>query len=163
MVPELSSPRVAALYRKYGGTIYSRCRRLLQDDAAAQDATQEVFIRVMRHIASAPNDTEALAWIYRISTNFCLNHLRDRQRRGEASDAVPEEAIPDPSEAIIDRRVAKQLLAKTPEPLRTPAFLYYIKGMEQAQVAEVLGLSRRTIIYRLAEFLQLSRARLGLS
>ncbi len=161
MRKNLSSNRISALYEKYGATIYSRCRRLLQDDAAAEDATQEVFIRVMRHIENAPSDGEALAWIYRISTNFCLNHLRDRQRRGETTDAIPEQSSQDPAEAILDRQVATELLARTPEPLRTPAFLYYIKGMEQAQVAEVLGLSRRTIIYRLAEFLQVSRNLLG--
>ena len=75
--------QVTDLYRKYGAVIYSRCRRLLKDDALAEDATQEVFVRVMRHIESAPDDQAALAWIYRISTNYCLNQLRDRGSRAE--------------------------------------------------------------------------------
>src|SRR5258705_12700761 len=65
-----STGRVSRLYRKFGPAIYSRCRRLLKDDALAEDATQEVFVRVMRHIDSAPDDSAAPAWIYRISTNY---------------------------------------------------------------------------------------------
>src|SRR5437762_3845020 len=69
--------RLTGLYRMYGPIIYARCMRLLGDRAAAEDATQETFIRVHRHLHKAPD--EALGWIYRIATNYCLNEIRNRK------------------------------------------------------------------------------------
>src|SRR5256885_12566549 len=129
-----SAGRVADLYRKFGPAIFSRCRRLLKDDALAEDATQEVFVRVMRHIESAPDDAAALAWIYRISTNYCLNQIRDRARQAEPVDEIPEAASDHPEPEMLDRELAMQLVSRAPEALRAPAVLYYIDGLEQEQV-----------------------------
>ena len=151
------SGRVAHLYRKYGPAIYSRCRRLLKDDALAEDATQEVFVRVMRHIESAPDDAQALAWIYRISTNYCLNVIRDRGRQAEPTDELPEGAGEHPEEGHLDRDTALRLVNRAPESLRAVAVLYYVDGLEQEQVAKTLGISRRTVINRLQDFTERSR------
>src|SRR3954470_10213583 len=64
--------RVAGLYREHRTAILARCRRVLRDDAAAEDALQETFMRVVRHARKAPAGREALAWMYRIATNYCL-------------------------------------------------------------------------------------------
>lgn len=149
--------KLSELYRRYGPTIYARCRRLLRDDVAAEDATQEVFMRVLRHIESAPTDQAALAWIYRISTNYCLNHIRDRSRQAEPVEDVPEQASEHPETPMIDRNLAMRLLERAPENLRAPAVLYYVDGLEQAQVAQMLGISRRTVINRLGEFADRAR------
>jgi RNA polymerase sigma-70 factor (ECF subfamily) len=45
-----------------------------------------------------------------------------------------------------------RMLDRTPEKLRAPALLYHVDGMEQEQIAQVLQVSRRTVINRLAEF-----------
>ena len=150
--------RVAALYRKFGPAIYSRCRRLLKDDALAEDATQEVFVRVLRHIESAPDDAAALAWIYRISTNYCLNLIRDRGRQAEptAAEEMPE-LSGNPEPEMLDRDLAMRLVARSPEKIRAAAVLYYIDGLEQEQVAATLGISRRTVINRLQEFVDRSK------
>lgn len=140
------------LYRRYGPAIYSRCRRLLKDDALAEDATQEVFVRVMRHLDSAPDDKTVLAWVYRISTNYCLNALRDRARQAEPVEELPEVPQDGHEDLVLDRQLALQLLERAPMPLRAPALLYYVDGLEQDQVAKTLGVSRRTVINRLQEF-----------
>ena len=153
----MGDPRVADLYRRFGPAIHSRCRRLLKDDVAAEDATQEVFVRVMRHIESAPEDRAALAWIYRISTNLCLNTLRNRGRQAEPVAELPETPGEHPEALLLDRDLAMRLVLRVPEKLRAPAVLYYVDGLEQEQVAKTLGISRRTVINRLGEFA--SRAR----
>ncbi|MBI3182717.1 MAG: RNA polymerase sigma factor [Myxococcales bacterium] len=153
----MADPRVAELYRKYGPTIYSRCRRLLRDDVAAEDATQEVFLRVLRHIEAAPQEQAALAWIYRISTNYCLNWLRDRSRQAEPVEELPEAVGEHPEPLMLDRDLAMRLVMRAPDKLRAPAVLYYVDGLEQEQVAKALGVSRRTVINRLGQFA--SRAR----
>lgn len=152
-----SNERVSTLYRKYGPVIFSRCRRLLKDDALAEDATQEVFVRVMRHIESAPDDAQALAWIYRISTNYCLNQLRDRGRQAEPTDTIPETPSAHPEGALLDRDTAMKLVNRAPEKIRAAVLLYYVDGLEQTQVADTLGISRRTVINWLQDFADRSK------
>src|SRR5262245_12099271 len=90
-----SAGRVTELYRSYGGIIYARCRKLLGDDSAAEDAAQETFIRVFRHLDRAPDERAALAWIYRIATNYCLNEIRDRRLRPRPGLQVPDPMVND--------------------------------------------------------------------
>ena len=73
--------KIETLYAKYGPTIYARCRRLLRDPVAAEDATQDIFVKLMRHIEAAPTEDAVLPWIHRIVTNHCLNVIRDAKRR----------------------------------------------------------------------------------
>jgi RNA polymerase sigma-70 factor (ECF subfamily) len=131
----------------------------LKDDALAEDATQEVFVRVLRHIERAPDDAAALAWIYRISTNYCLNQIRDRGRQAEptAPSDLPESPGAHPEPELLDRNLAMKLVARAPEKLKATAVLYYVDGLEQEQVARTLGISRRTVINRLQEFSERSR------
>src|SRR5205807_803042 len=109
--------------------------------ALAEDATQEVFVRVYKNLEKAPNDDEALAWMYRISTNFCLDLMRRRGVRGEETE--PDERMaaegPQTDSRIEDRDLVMKLLGRMPEKLRAPALLYHADGMEQEQIAKVLN------------------------
>ena len=154
---DTSANAVGVLYARFGPTIYARCRRMLKERAAAEDATQEIFMKVMRHIASAPNEDAVLPWIHRITTNHCLNILRDGRRHAEAVESVPEVHLDDVEEEVVTRNFAQTFLAQTPETLKAPAVLYHLKGMEQEKVASALGVSRRTVLYRLAAFSENAR------
>lgn len=114
-------------------------------------------MRVLRHIEAAPDDTAALAWVYRISTNYCLNQLRDRARQAEPVEQLPERAGDHPETLWHDKALALQLIERVPEYLQAPAVLYYLDGLEQEQVAKTLGISRRTVINRLQEFAERSK------
>lgn len=138
------------LYGAYGTVIYWRCHRLLGDPAAAEDATQETFLRVHRHLDRAPDD-EALRWIFRIATNWCLNEIRDRRRRPEPQAAPPERADPGFAAHVADRDLVNRIIDEMPEKLRDIAWLHLVDGIEQGEVARILGVSRRTVINRLAE------------
>jgi RNA polymerase sigma-70 factor, ECF subfamily len=149
--------KVGVLYSRFGPTIYARCRRMLKDGAAAEDATQEIFMKVLRHIDSAPDETAVLPWIHRITTNHCLNILRDGKRHAEVVESVPEMHVDDVEDSVVTRNFAEKFLRDTPEDLKAPAVLYHVKGMEQSKVASVLGVSRRTVLYRLAAFTENAR------
>jgi RNA polymerase sigma-70 factor, ECF subfamily len=144
--------KVASLYARFGPTIYARCRRLLKNPATAEDATQEVFLKVLKHIQSAPNEDAVLPWIHRITTNHCLNLLRDNRRQAEPVAVVPEQRDDDFEDSVVTKDFASRVLAETPEEEKTPAMLYHLRGMEQSKVAAALGVSRRTVLYRLSAF-----------
>jgi RNA polymerase sigma-70 factor (ECF subfamily) len=146
--------RLTDLYRSYGPAIYARCRLLLRDEGAAEDATQETFLRVWRRLDRVPDAREALYWIYRVATNYCLNEIRDRRARD-----VPVEKLPEVAEAkgaaearIEDRDLARHLIERVRADLRVVAWLYHVDGFEQDEVASVVGISRRTVVTRLADF-----------
>jgi RNA polymerase sigma-70 factor, ECF subfamily len=144
--------RLTTLYRMYGPVIYARCARLLGDRAAAEDATQETFVRIHRHLAKAPDPSEALAWVYRIATNYCLNEIRDRKLRPVAEAELPELATGNLEAALADRDLVERIVKRSPEDVRAVAWLHHVDGMDQGEVARVLGISRRTVVNRLAEF-----------
>jgi RNA polymerase sigma-70 factor (ECF subfamily) len=148
----LADDRLTILYRRYGPFIYARCARLLGDRVAAEDATQETFMRVLRHLDRAPDPAEALAWIYRIATNYCLNEIRDRGKRPEPRDDAPDVAGDHPEDALADRDLVARIVKRSPAKLRAAAWLHHVDGLDQGEVARVLGASRRTIVNRLAEF-----------
>lgn len=159
MTPDRSarSHKVQRLYQRYGPVIYSRCRRMLKDPVAAEDATQEVFLRVVRQTALPPGEKAALAWICRISTNYCLNYLRDEQRHAEAVETVPEQAVGGFEGQVCARQLTGRLLEEAPPDLMAPVLLFHLRGMEQARIAKALGVSRRTVLYRLSEFARRAR------
>jgi RNA polymerase sigma-70 factor (ECF subfamily) len=146
----MSEDRLTRLYRTYGPIIYARCVRLLADTSAAEDATQETFMRVHRHLEKAP--PEALGWIYRIATNYCLNELRDRKHRPSPTDELPELSIDDFASALGDRDLVARIIKRSPEKLRVVAWLHHVDGLDQAEVAQTLGISRRSVVNHLNEF-----------
>jgi RNA polymerase sigma-70 factor (ECF subfamily) len=147
--------RLTALYRTFGPAIYARCRALLADDTEAEDATQETFLRVHRHLDRVPPAREALFWIYRVATNYCLNEIRSRRGRPAPSSLPPEIAdqLGLAERRIDDRDLARRLIERAPPKVRVVAWLYHVDGFEQEEIGAIVGVSRRTVASRLAQFL----------
>lgn len=108
-------------------------------------------MRVHRHLDKA-DSREALAWIYRIATNYCLNEIRDRKRRPELRDEEVDVIGDDLQRVLADRDLAERIVERAPEKLRVVAWLHHVDGLDQGEVARVLDISRRTVVNRLAEF-----------
>ncbi len=152
----------ARLYRDFGPVVYRRCLRLLRDREASQDATQEVFTRLLREIDRFEDRERALAWIYRVATNHCLNLLRDARRHGESPlDPDLELAPGDAHVAFPERRLAQEVLSRFDESTQAVAVGIFVDGMEHEELAAALGISRRTVSRKLGRFL--AQARLLLS
>lgn len=151
--PHGSADRIAGLYRRHRAAVRARCRRLLRDEAAADDALHETFLRAVCHAQHAPPGNQALHWLYRIASNYCLNELR-RQRTAAATpfdEALS--AAPSSLEAeLANRDLARRVVGAVPEKLHVPALLKHVNGLLDAEVAAALGVARRTIVYRLEAF-----------
>jgi RNA polymerase sigma-70 factor, ECF subfamily len=151
----MQDDRLTNLYRTYGAVIYGRCRFLLHDDADAEDATHETFLRVRGHLDRVSSAREAVFFIYRVATNYCLNQLRDRKHRAAPAENPEGQLAAAPSDAeerMADRDLARRLVACAAPRVRSVAWLYHVDGFDQAEVALVLGVSRRTVIKRLQVF-----------
>jgi RNA polymerase sigma-70 factor (ECF subfamily) len=126
---------------------------MLANDAEAEDAVQEVFLRVARHLDQAPTSVEALLWIHRIASNYCLNELRAGKRhsqpQGDSMDDVGDGSNDD---VFANRDLARRIAERAPERLTTAAWLHHVDGMSHVEVGRALGLSRRTVINYLNDF-----------
>jgi RNA polymerase sigma factor (sigma-70 family) len=85
---------VGALFRLHGPMVYRRALRLLGRREDAEEATQEVFVRVMRSSSQFDGRSSMSTWLYQITTNYCLNQLRDRGRRRQLFEQNMQEGRP---------------------------------------------------------------------
>jgi RNA polymerase sigma-70 factor (ECF subfamily) len=137
-------------YRRYAPALLRKAQRMLQSHDDAQDVVQSLFVELLQQ--AAPN-TE-LAYLYRAVTNRCLNLLRDRSARARLlthHDVVLRGPVRTTCE---DRAIDLDLLAKLTQVLDSEAaeiLVYrYVDDMSQEEIAEFMGLSRKTIGVRLA-------------
>ena len=163
VVERTSETALAALYRKYAPAIYAHCRRMLQSQAAARDATQEAFIRVLARGPGFPNDEDALRYLYRVSTNVCLNQIRELKvhTRAAATLRVRPSSSGSTEGRHADREFVAAVLDRCGESGATVAVMHYVDGMSQVEIAEVLGITRRTVFNRLRRLARIARDLLG--
>jgi RNA polymerase sigma-70 factor (ECF subfamily) len=136
--------------------------KLLRDRDEARDATQDVFMKLVRDMDRLQDRETVMPWIYRVATNHCLNLIRSRRRTGESAsaDAPPLEladAAPAGAATYPDRALARWVLAEFDEDTQAIAVGVLVDGMEHEELARVLGVSRKTIQRRLDRFLTRAR------
>lgn len=137
---------VARSYTLHGRAVRVRCVRLLGDAASADDATQEVFLRLHRARPRVPPPEEMRPWLLRVATNYCLNELRRRQVRSSVAAALADAATANLEDAMVARSDVQGLLTKLSPRARATTWLTYVDGMLQHEVAVTLGVSRRTVV-----------------
>lgn len=154
-----------ALIRATYADVYALARRLLGDPEEAADATQEVFVRVMRSVLGFRGDAAFGTWLHRVTVNVCLTALRKRARAREAglvagrtAFAMPDTdtsvaargPLPDEIAATTDLAArAETALATLPEDSRTVVVLRDIEGLSTKEVADVLGVTETVVKVRL--------------
>lgn len=140
--------------------MYRRCLRLLGDREEARDATQAVFVQVLRSGKRFDDVDAAIAWLHSVSTNYCLNQRRNARRRGAFLEvvAVQEEPRDEGADASVPaRQLVGRALETTDEDGRRIALEVLVGGHEQKDVARELGVSEKTVQRKLKRFLDRAR------
>ena len=153
-----------ALIRASYTGVYALCRRLLGDPADAADATQEVYVRVVRSVLGFRAESAFGTWLHRITVNVCATALRRRgdvRARGQAAGytafAAPDSpdllASPeDTEERVAQLDLAGRLagaIAALPEDARAVVVWRDVEGLSTKQTATVLGISEGAVKVRL--------------
>lgn len=121
---------------------FGLARRMLGQDADAEDVVQETFLRVWQHAAGwKPGGARFETWLYRVTLNLCYDRLR--RRREVTVDEVPEVADGAPSviEAHAEREMAEAVEAamnQLPERQRAALVLCHYQGLSNAEAAALL-------------------------
>jgi RNA polymerase sigma-70 factor (ECF subfamily) len=149
---ESGAARFEATFLRHYGRVHGLLRRLLGSDEAAEDAAQEVFLRLYRH-ESPPADDEGLGrWLTRVATNVGLNILRSDRRQSarvqrtallERADEPGHEERQDPASAAVEHEEAalvRSVLDGMGERARTILILRH-GGLAYTEIADALGLA----------------------
>jgi RNA polymerase sigma-70 factor, ECF subfamily len=134
------------LYGEYSAPIYNLCARVVCDREEAKDLTQDVFITAFNQLRDpgAEPVRKLRPWLYRVATNACYNHLRSRKHLDDGGDAQLEGAASGVDEYQRAETVAlvEQSLGQMNERYRTALVLKDLQGLEPAEIAEVMEVSR---------------------
>ena len=146
--------QITTLFQRYGPLVYRRCLKILGNAALAEEAMQDIFIRVIKGIEQFDGRSQLSSWLFRITTNHCLNSIRDAQRRRELwqENVVPIHANEVSKDDPVTTLLTRQLLAEANPQEAQAAVCVYMEGMTGAETAAVLGVSRRTVTNLLERF-----------
>ena len=145
--------KINELYTRYGPMVLRRCRQLLRDEDRALDAMQEVFTKLIVYEDSLEMEYPS-SLLFRISTNVCLNILRDYSlhQTFNDEDILGKIAFYDENE---DRTVFRDLLERIfkgeKKSTREIAVLHFVDGMTLPEVAQEVGLSHSGVRKRIRE------------
>ena len=144
-----------SLYVKYGSAVYGRCRFILRDGSAAEDAMQDVFARAMVNEGSFRNEASPLTWLMKIATHQCLNLIRSARagwRDEYAAIQVVRGEGHGGAEVMEARDLVRKSLSKFDLETQQAVVHYWVDDLTLEEVAAVLERSVPTIRKRLRAF-----------
>lgn len=147
------------LYRRHASRVYAVCLRITADRPAAEECTQDAFIRAWEALAQFRGDSSFGTWLTRIAINVALRrltldrrHLRLIQPAGEQMlDSLPAAETP---EADMD---LERLIATLPAAARAVFVLHAVEGYSHEEIAELTGTAVGTCkahVHRARQLLQ---------
>ena len=146
---------IAALYDRYGRLVFSMALRVVQERGAAEEITQDVFVRCWRSLDRyQPSQGSLASWLLSITHNRAIDELRSRRgknTRREISDDVlqPLATIDSGFDEALLRGEIRQALEQLPEAQRDVIELVFWSGLTRREIAEQLSLPLGTVHTRL--------------
>ena len=148
--------------------VYNLALKITGDREDALDVSQDVFLKAYLNLRSFREDSRLSVWLYRLTHNACMDHIRKTRGKNVVSLNQGEEGeaydVPDPSPLPYDiaerREVSRRVweaIGKLPEDKREVLIMREITGMTYAEIASALGVEEGTVKSRL------SRSRLALA
>lgn len=152
------------LVGRYRQRVYAHAFNLLRHEQDATDMAQEAFVRAWRAIGRFKNDASFYTWIYRITTNLCIDFVRRRTRQPttaleEGFDPPPDPNLPQPpstnpspsteaERGELAGQIDRALLELSADH-RAVIHLREFEGLDYAEIAKVMNCSMGTVMSRL--------------
>ncbi len=130
------------LYRTHADRVYSLGVRMLGDRAAADEALQDVFVRVWEKLPGFRGESAFSTWLHRVAVNVMLSkRKRSGIQQGRLADEEALESAPDRPVAVGDRLDLEQAIAGLPRGARTVFVLHDVEGFTHEEIGEQLGIT----------------------
>ena len=149
-----------SIMRRHNRLLFRTARSILKNDAEAEDALQEAYLRAWRALAAYRCESKLSTWLVRIVINEALGRLRRSSARVIPLDAAMESADPDTQEALQDdpahrpehaamrmqvRRLMEARIDSLPEAFRTVFMLRAVEELSVEEVSTALQLPEATV------------------
>jgi RNA polymerase sigma-70 factor (ECF subfamily) len=156
-------PAVRTLMRRYNRRLYRIARSVLRDDAEAEDALQQAYLRAFTHLADFRGEARFSTWMSRIVLNEAIGRLRQRKAPlaelavldkdpATVAEIIRFPSAPDPEKSLAQREISamlEQAVDALPDPFRTVLMARVIEEMSVEETAELLALKPETVKTRL--------------
>jgi len=143
------------LVRRYRDKVFQLAVSILGRGALAEaeDATQEVFVVVLRQLKRFRRESRFSTWLYCVARNRIVDYRRRAQRRpaalsDEALRTIPDRGAADPQSAAVRARSRERLLRQVDrlsEPQRVVVYLHYWHEQSVDEISELLGFEPGTV------------------
>lgn len=153
------------LVERYKLLVYNTCYNLLNDHHQAEEASQDVFLKIYRSAGSFRHRSKVSTWIYRIAVNHSLNLIRSKRRSGwirilsfsSRESSTGEETLIGSSrnepDKLLERKETGQMLQgavdSLPEKQRIVFILHKYDRLSAREISEILDISIRSVEARL--------------
>src|SRR5713226_6203253 len=133
------------LYRSTYQRVFATLMLILRNPTAAEDATQEAYLRAFRAWGAWKQDAPAEAWVYRIALNVAFTHRRRERLHeiGEVLRRLGRPKAPDPTE-IVQSDLVRELRALPPKQAAVIVFRH-LHGFTNREIAKALSVPERTV------------------
>jgi RNA polymerase sigma-70 factor (ECF subfamily) len=163
------------VYDRHVRMVYNLCLNYLQNTEDAQEATQDVFLKVNDGMGTFRGEAAMRTWIYRITINCCLDVVKARKRKkrslfslfgpadGEA-EKLSSPVFDHPGVQLEMREATERVFALInglPEKQKTALLLKTMEGLPQTEIAGIMGLSEKAVESLLSRGRDTLRRKLG--
>lgn len=147
------------LYERFNPMVYNLALRMSGEPADAADLSQEIFLRIYRHLGKFRGRSSLKTWIYRAALNCCRSRYRHHLwwRRDRVSEPAVLEGVADLRRGPEDRTLARdaretvhRALRQLPTKFREAVVLRDIEGLSYEEIATITGLRLGTVRSRIA-------------
>lgn len=154
----LQEHAVRELYERHGPALEAHCWQLLGQRADASDAMHDAFVRVLTRDDGPASDDHLVRSLFRISTNVCIDELRQRSVRRRAVPALAARApVGRADQLAYDARdTLERVLDRCDATTCSIVALRFIDGMPRNEIAATLRTTRKTVFNRLKRLQQLA-------
>jgi RNA polymerase sigma factor (sigma-70 family) len=153
-----SIPTLETIYRRHLDMIFRICSRYCKDREEAEDLTQDTFIKIDKHLPSFRGDSELGTWIYRLTTNCCLDHLRKRKSQhalyADYLDSLVVRNLNSSGDRVLAKIDLDRILGQYRPGVRQILFLTLAEGLSYREAGEVLSLSKDAVAKTVIRFLK---------
>jgi RNA polymerase sigma-70 factor, ECF subfamily len=152
-VTGLAPAEIESTYRQYFQILRQKCARMLRDQAEAQDVAQETFARLWSNREDIADARAVTAWLYRTSTRLAVDSYR-RNRTREPLDHAQEVIgrAPEGADRLHALRLLERIAGRVPARELEVAILSRIDELTHDEIAEVTGMSSRSVRRLLHKF-----------
>jgi RNA polymerase sigma-70 factor (ECF subfamily) len=133
--------------------VYTLAYRLVGDPHEAEDVAQEAYLRAYRSLRGFRGESRFETWLYRITANTAMSHLRRRGRFGDVLAEGDERLVREPEartpDEVVERDEVERALAVLPVGQRTVVLLKDVYGFSCQEIGEEIGISEGAVKVRL--------------